>query len=385
MSMVRAGQPGGSGGVLESLTRLRWYAALGVFCFHYGFVVHSAGLEAALSLGYEGVPFFFMLSGFVLTWAHRPADGAARFLRNRFARIWPLVAVTTLVIGLIDLSQGRPPTAADLVYNLTFTQAWSPSHFYAVNAVTWTLSCEAFFYLLFPYLIRVISRLRPWALIATALTADAATAATRIWTGTHAMPPGLAKEVIASPLALTPMFVVGICAGLLAKNGAWLPVGARAARLLTVGALAACWYWGRHPHLVPSPVPPGIGVYDAVLIPFFALTAAALARRDAAGPGGTSWYGRVMVRLGEASFAFYLVHVAVRDNWMRYGWLTGPGSAVLPFLLSLALALLLHSLVERPAQRWLKGKPKRSAPAAVPQQPAPAPAAEPLRSGVGAD
>ncbi|NMO53947.1 acyltransferase [Actinoplanes sp. TBRC 11911] len=386
MSIVSAGRAARTGGVLESLTRLRWYAAFGVFCFHYANVVgiHDPAVRAALSLGYEGVPFFFVLSGFVLTWAHRPTDGVVRFLRNRFARVWPLVAVTAVVIALIDWSEGGPPSLLDLVYTLTLTQAWVPDHFYAVNEVTWTLSCEAFFYLVFPYVIRVLSRFRPWALIATAIVADAVTAGTRLLVGTHTMSPGLAKEVIASPLALTPMFVVGICAGLLAKNGARLPVGARTARLLSVAALAACWFWSQHPHLVPSPVAPAVGVYDALLVPFFALTIAALARRDATGTPGRVLFRRVLYRLGEASYAFYLVHVAVRDIWMRHWPFTGPGSALLPLLATVAVALLLHSLVEKPAQRLLKGRSSRTGRTAVPHQPTPPTAAD-REPGTGSD
>jgi peptidoglycan/LPS O-acetylase OafA/YrhL len=295
-----------------------------------------------------------------------------------------LVAVTSVLIGLINWSVGKPPSVLDLVYTLTLTQAWVPDHFYAVNTVTWTLSCEAFFYLLFPFLIRMLTRFRPWALIVTAVVADAATAATRIWVGTHTMTPGLAKEVIASPLALTPMFVVGICVGLLAKSGFRLPVGARTARLLTVGALAACWFWGQHPHLFPSPVPPATGVYDALLVPFFALTIAALARRDAAGPRARTLWNRVLYRLGEASFAFYLVHFAVRDIFVRHGLFTSPLSAVLPFLVSLAVALLLHSAVEKPAQRLLKGRSSRSGRVAVPHQPTAVTGAD-RESGGGSD
>ena len=58
----------------------------------------------AFSYGYTGVSFFFLLSGFVLTWscAGQPAQ---RFWWNRFARIWPLMALMMLTDYLFFWSE----------------------------------------------------------------------------------------------------------------------------------------------------------------------------------------------------------------------------------------------------------------------------------------
>ena len=72
--------------MLDSLTILRGPAALFVFFYHtrWAHVVPSA------SVGYVGVALFFVLSGFVLTWSYKPADGAKKFYLRRFARVYPL-------------------------------------------------------------------------------------------------------------------------------------------------------------------------------------------------------------------------------------------------------------------------------------------------------
>src|SRR5262245_62142748 len=73
---------------VESLTGLRWWAAFFVFCHH---MTNLAPLPIYdfLKYGTSGVTFFFVLSGFVLTWSARPGTKIRTFYRRRFARIFP--------------------------------------------------------------------------------------------------------------------------------------------------------------------------------------------------------------------------------------------------------------------------------------------------------
>ncbi len=360
---------------LDSLTGLRWFAAFGVFCFHYGYLSDKVPvLRSALTLGYEGVPFFFVLSGFVLAWVYRPGDGALRFYWHRFARIWPVMAFLSVVILVTSRTwSGRFDSPADILYAAGLLQAWTEHHFYAVNTTAWTLSCEAFFYLLFPALIRQLWRLRPAALLAVLLVMDAATGATRLWVAHHTYSPEVSRLVIASPLALTPMFVVGICTALLLRRGLRPPVGARTSVLLCLAVAALCLGWLRNPGWFTA-VTPGVGLFDAILIPFFALMMAAVGLRDVR--GGRSLTARPwLVLLGQISFAFYLVHYFVLDVFRHYGEFNGPLTTkmVLPllaaFLVTVAAAWMLHAWVERPVERLLRGLlPKPRAVEPVPGQ-----------------
>jgi peptidoglycan/LPS O-acetylase OafA/YrhL len=71
---------------LDSLTGLRFFAALAVVLVHVGGQFATARwLLTVESYGYAGVSFFFVLSGFVLTWSHRE-QSAGRFWWRRFAR-----------------------------------------------------------------------------------------------------------------------------------------------------------------------------------------------------------------------------------------------------------------------------------------------------------
>ena len=88
--------------MLDSLTILRGPAALFVFFYHtrWAHVVPSA------SVGYVGVALFFVLSGFVLTWSYKPADGAKKFYLRRFARVYPLhLFFFALALAILVLTQ----------------------------------------------------------------------------------------------------------------------------------------------------------------------------------------------------------------------------------------------------------------------------------------
>ena len=79
---------------LPALTIVRFFAALVVALSHYalfGLRESPVWLRNIVSSGYLGVPFFFILSGFVLVYA---SDGAPldkwQFWVRRAARIYPI-------------------------------------------------------------------------------------------------------------------------------------------------------------------------------------------------------------------------------------------------------------------------------------------------------
>src|SRR4051794_6990365 len=143
---------------VPALTGLRWWAALLVFAYHVHLFMPGWYPARVFDIGLTGVSFFFVLSGFVLAWSHRP-DTPRAFLQRRFARVWPAHAVTWLValplLPLLD-EQFRPGGAAA---NLLLVQGWLPgSGALHMTPPSWSLSCEAAFYLAFPLLVRLFAR-----------------------------------------------------------------------------------------------------------------------------------------------------------------------------------------------------------------------------------
>ena len=156
--------------LLPRLTAFRWYAALVVCLYHFGQMVNWRPLSY-FSIGTTGVSFFYVLSGFVLTWSFRADPSPVRFYRRRFARIYPATIVTGIVafilvaFGMYDLRGGF----LGAVTSILLLQAWFlglsyPSFSY--NSVAWSLSCEAFFYALLPLFVLVAAGRRNRTVVA---------------------------------------------------------------------------------------------------------------------------------------------------------------------------------------------------------------------------
>ena len=142
---------------LIRLTPLRFLAAMCVVLFHFGRGIPpfdgSIPFDLPSNAGLA-VSFFFCLSGLIMASVYGGSAVAARdYWIARFARIYPLyilAVVMTLVLG------GGYPLHTILL-NILMLQAWVPGYPLALNAPGWSLSVEAFFYAIFPFLIRWLS------------------------------------------------------------------------------------------------------------------------------------------------------------------------------------------------------------------------------------
>jgi peptidoglycan/LPS O-acetylase OafA/YrhL len=317
---------------LPRLTSLRVFAALVVVGFHLSVwdVLHVPGLA---SIGYVGVGFFFILSGLVLAWGTSPALPAGIFYRRRFARVWPSHVVMLAVVSALPVVAASKDWQKSIP-NLLLVQAWwpDPGTVFGFNGVSWSLAGEAFFYLTFPSVVLVMRRLDrrwQWALAGGFLAGSAVLG----W-----VEPLLAYH---SPLARYGEFLLGLVAGLTLRGG-WRPrvPVSLAGVALVAGALVST--------LVPFPLP------DVVMAGPFLLLLLCAAERDTRPVSG--WLrSEPMVFAGEASFALYLVHEAVILNLPPLLALPASSEAVVVVAVCAAAAVSLHLLVERPANRVLRG------------------------------
>src|SRR5262249_31630529 len=114
-------------------------------------------------------------SGFVLTYTYTRSNPAqldrSAFWTARFARIYPVYALS-LVLAVptfftIDALAHPLPTAAVVVPVALMIQAWFPLIAQAWLSPAWSLSAEAFFYAVFPFVAVRLVGLRPRKLMAS--------------------------------------------------------------------------------------------------------------------------------------------------------------------------------------------------------------------------
>ncbi|MEU7778963.1 acyltransferase family protein [Micromonospora parva] len=375
---------------LPTLNGLRGLAAVTVFFSHttlFGFFaderIDDWWYLVLSRTGSAALGFFFILSGFVLTWSAPDHEPNRRFWRRRAARILPnhLVVCAVFILLLILVRGGAPlwPTVA----NLALVQSWIPNEFIfnGVNPPSWSLSCEIFFYASFPWVLAGIRRLNAtwlWSLaggiVAAMLVAPAFSLAFLPAEPTYTYADAAFPQfwfVQQFPLIRMLDFVLGIVIAQLVMRGLWIRLSLPGAALVTLA------FYG-----VSEVVPLLYSVVAAMVIPL-ALLVAAAARADVEGHR-SPLRGRVTGWLGDTSFAFYLLHILVlygAANMAPNGFGVAAALAVMigAYLVTLGLASLLHVGVERPMMRRF-AKPRK--PAAAPAAAA-TPAAEPLPVATG--
>lgn len=350
---------------LRSLTSLRFYAALTVLLFHMArFFDPLAEAKHIVGLGYTGVGFFFILSGFVLAWSRKPDDTAGMFYWRRFARVWPLHALTTVLAIPTAVVTGTVLTWGAMLPVLTLTQSWFQPNAYrfAFNGVSWSLSTEMFFYLLFPLLIRRLSTKRP-ALTAALVFAAMCTAALSC----HVLFPTNRLEYLlyTMPAYRIGEFIIGICLALIIQSGWRARFTIFHATLATGAAYAALMISVSSVFPQPEVLPHFVA--DLWLLPGFVMILLAGATGDLRGDEGwirSTW----SVRLGLWSFALYMVHelvIRLFEPWVDALTFTGgAAAAVIVGVVAVSASGLLYERFEKPVEARLRALKRAQEPAA---------------------
>ena len=140
---------------IDHLTGLRFFAALLVFLSHVNFSGEYAPLHLVFKQGYIGVSFFFILSGFVLSYSYKSrilekSISKTKYLILRYVRIYPLHWLVSLPVILSSIGD-KFLTPSITLANLSLFQSWMPASmfYFSLNAPSWSLSNEMFFYFCF--------------------------------------------------------------------------------------------------------------------------------------------------------------------------------------------------------------------------------------------
>jgi|SRR5579864_65212 len=364
---------------LPALTSLRFFAALHVCVFHvYAMKIaaDTGWFHQVASIGYVGVNFFFVLSGFILVYTYADRDvRAGAFWWARFARIYPAYLFSLLLtapfffyvclkmkpapIPFLIWPQNHLVTSSALV--LPLLQSWVPGAALAWNAPAWSLSDEAFFYLFFPALLVWLAKKqnKSWLAIAVACWA---TSLVITFAYVFFRPDGAGfvddnsyftwlNVIKFFPIIRLPEFLLGACCGFLflrnSVNRRWgTPLILIGLSYFVIVVVAAPY--------IPYPI-----LHDAALTPGFAAIIFGMALRPSWSKVLEFW---PLVLLGDASYSFYLLH----SNFI--GMVFQPRGEpmhlaawkiVAGLMVPVAVSICVYKFIEAPARRKLLGKKKR--------------------------
>ena len=360
---------------LDVLTGLRWWAAFMVFLYHMRVFAPLPGkINLLFNQGYFGVTFFFVLSGFVLTWSMRPQVPMSTFYWRRFARIWPAHMVALLVAipvfyAFAPIPEGsflKPFDLGILLLSVVVLQAWwaNPVILFSGNPAAWTLSVEALFYAIHPWVSRILLPLTKRGALLFSLAAIAWAFAYRL--GMTLWPESWLAAVPV-PVTRVPEFLLGMGLAWAVRSG-WRPrlhpfVGVAAIGAALAVIMGTEFFNGIRPFGVLAGFSNEIfTVATGVAILVFALNTLRGRR--------SIFETKLQVRLGTWSFAFYLVHataiyLALRifgpqaPSWSNIGW------NIALLAVDIVLAWLLYRLIEHPVEgrmrRWKDARDKTRA------------------------
>jgi exopolysaccharide production protein ExoZ len=277
---------------------------------------------------YAGVEFFFVLSGFIIAYAHHQDIGnpaaAGRYALRRVTRIYPIYWLVTLAV--LPFS---PNEWADVAGSLTLLPFNGPV---AALAVGWTLFHEVLFYVFFAIL---ILNLRAGLLVGS------------IWFASIALWPS--AVYVTQPINL--LFFVGMAAFL-----AFRSLSVPAPR--TIAVLGCAIFAVTCAMVGDSPTPLallGFGVGSGLAI--LGAAAAEKAGLSASAP---------LVLLGAASYSIYLIHYPALSLLAKI-LIRLPSNAVVPtqvtFLLlvvgAVAAGILFYLLIEKPLLALFRAPARR--------------------------
>jgi len=360
--------PTQSTGALPALTSIRFFAALVVALSHFtqlGLLALPATFLAFVDGGRPAVSLFFVLSGFMLTYTYHgtiDAIGSTRFYVARFARIYPVMLLSLLIAASVTIYLLRSDNGTlllswysinthvylslvvSLAAQLLLLTGWFP--FASINqpwiGPAWSISCEALFYALFPWLLR---KLRLKDGFTLALICVALWVAQGIWIFciNRYVPLGRKGFLISQfPLTHLTEFVMGISASayfvkvrLSVQASQRLGITLICGALIAIALLAA-WQPIRPAYYLESPF------FTALILGL------ALLKRPVLGLLNR----RPLILLGEASFSLYLIHIPLA-HWAHIAGLHR-NNGWIALLLAMCLSIAIYLYFEEPMRRLIR-------------------------------
>ena len=364
---------------LPALTGLRTLLALTILLFHFtpsGLRWGWFSLYPLIDIGYVFVSFFFLISGFILSYNYADRPGGvniADFWMARLSRLYPVYLLTMLISLPMLVIEWHARSHAEFWTGLIATplllQGFFPRLATFWNTVSWTLSCEIALYLIFPWLLRLRWPRSAGKLLALGLAfwvVGLIPHTLYVFLNPDHLPGpadrysgGLWIETLKyTPLPYLCTFLAGLTLGRLHEAA---KLSARARVIVGLVGFAAVWFTAYH----LADRLPYIMIHGGLLTPLFAAIILGLSGPS---PLASVFSVRPLVAVGTSTYCLYLLHfnvfillhqhhvperlhVARLDPWISY-----------VFIVLLAMAV--RRWVEHPCQlaigkRWKQHRAAR--------------------------
>ncbi|MGA7887744.1 MAG: acyltransferase [Acidobacteriaceae bacterium] len=353
---------------LPALSGLRAFSAMNIVFYHFCNPAWFGPLSPVVNNGYTSVSFFLLLSGFVLAYNYsdRAQKGQLKtrdFWIARVSRLYPIYLVALLISTSMLIAEWHARSHAQFAWGVILTplmlQGWSPSLSTFWNTPAWTMCTEAFFYVIFPFVVLwrrpkhlgklVALLLGLWGLgmvlpsLYVWFHPDGVLHANRYTDGFWI------RALKFTPPPHVPSFLFGI---VLADVDALIPRAGRKRLLLGALGLAGVGtvlYYGNH---LPFPL-----MHDGLMMPLFGLSILGLAGHNLI----ARFFGITpFVAVGQASYCLYILHFNLWNMIHQHHIVADLGLARFDPWLSYAalvvVAVLAMKYIEKPSQKAIKRK-----------------------------
>lgn len=146
---------------INQITFSRFIIAILIVIYHYGLNIYPYNNSVTYFIvknANVGPSYFYLLSGFVMmiAYGNKSDLNFLNYIKNRFARIYPVYLLSLLLIVIHYLFSGQMHDYNGLFLNVFLVQSWIPGKAISFHAPGWSISVEFFFYFLFPILLSKI-------------------------------------------------------------------------------------------------------------------------------------------------------------------------------------------------------------------------------------